>query len=394
MRILVGITGGVAAYKAAEIIREFVEAGHEVRAVPTANALRFIGTATLEALTHNSVHSDLYEDVEDVRHIELAKWAELLLVAPATASFLARTAAGIADDLLGNIVLATVAPIVVAPAMHTEMWQNPATLSNVKTLRLRGITVIEPAVGRLTGSDSGVGRLPEPHYIAATSLSRVVAKDLQGKTVLVIAGGTREPIDPVRFIGNRSSGKQGIALVEEAVSRGAEVSLIAANFNYHSPEVATVEVSTTAELQQALFASGAQFDYVIMPAAVSDYRVANPSSTKLKKSEKGDDLELVLVQNPELITELASRIHTAKPDAKVAGFAAETSSGDELVELGKAKLVRKGLDLLIANNVSSNKGFDQDENEVVLISKSDLVKVPGSKREIAKAIFDLLLISR
>lgn len=390
MRVLVGITGGVAAYKAAEIIRELTESGHEVRAVPTANALKFIGAATLEALTHNSVHSELYEDVEDVRHIELAQWAELILVAPATASFLARTVSGIADDLLGNIILASKAPLVVAPAMHTEMWQNPATVSNVVSLRERGVLVIDPAVGRLTGTDSGVGRLPDPAFIVQSALSKVVAQDLAGKRVLIVAGGTREAIDPVRFIGNRSSGKQGIALVEEAVARGADVQLVAANFAFYSPEVETTLVTSTSDLIAALDTIGSNFDFVIMPAAVSDYRVENPSPTKVKKSELGSKLEISLVENPDVIAQLASSVRAGNSAAKIIGFAAETANGDALIQLAKGKLSRKGLDLVAANQVSDSLGFDQDSNQVVLVGTDSQTEVSGSKRAIAKAIFDAI----
>jgi phosphopantothenoylcysteine decarboxylase/phosphopantothenate--cysteine ligase len=390
MRVLVGITGGVAAYKAAEVIRGLVEAGHEIRAVPTPNALRFIGAATLEALTHNSVHSELYDDVEEVRHIELAKWAQLIIVAPATASFLARTASGLADDLLGNIILATTAPLVIAPAMHTEMWQNQATITNVETLKRRGILVIDPAVGRLTGADSGVGRLPDPEYIVQSALSKVVAKDFAGKKVLIVAGGTREAIDPVRFIGNRSSGKQGIALVEEAVARGASVQLVAANFAYYSPEVVTKNVSSTDELVQALGDVGSDFDIVVMPAAVSDFRVSEPSSKKVKKSESGSQLVLSLVENPDVISMLANSVRSINPMAKIVGFAAETESGNELIELAKGKLTRKGLDLVVANEVSDSLAFDQESNDVVLVSANIEQPVSGSKRLIAKAIFDAI----
>ncbi len=390
MRVLVGITGGVAAYKAAEIIRELTESGHEVRAVPTLNALRFIGAASLEALTHNSVHVDLYSDVEEVRHIELAKWAELILVAPATASFLARTVSGVADDLLGNIVLASTAPLVVAPAMHTEMWQNPATMANVVTLRDRGVLVIDPAVGRLTGTDTGVGRLPDPAYIVQSALSKVVAKDLANKSVLVVAGGTRESIDPVRYIGNRSSGKQGIALVEEAIARGAKVQLVAANVAYYSPEAVITNVVTTAELEVAIDALGTAFDYIVMPAAISDFRLENPNSSKLKKSTTGARLELSLIQNPDVISNLSKKIREVNPSAKVVGFAAETVGGDELLDLAKGKLIRKGLDLVVANQVSESLGFDNDSNQVILIDSNSQQLVSGSKRVIAKAIFDAI----
>lgn len=391
MRVLVGITGGVAAYKAAEVIRELAELGHDVRVVPTRNSLNFIGVSTFEALSHNAVHVDLFEEVENVRHIELAQWAELVLVAPATASFLARTAAGIADDLLGNIVLATSAPIAVYPAMHTEMWENAATRHNVQVLRERGILVSDPAVGRLTGTDTGVGRLPEPKFIAQSALSRVVPQDLAGKSVLVVAGGTREAIDPVRYIGNRSSGKQGIALVEEAVARGANVKLIAANLDYYVPGIDIVRVSSTAELIGAVEALDSSIDFAVMPAAVSDFRVDHVSEKKLKKSELGAQVELALVENPDVITLLGIKVRSVNANAAIVGFAAETLTGEELKTVAKTKLAKKNLDFIVANEVSSSKGFDTDFNDVIIIGKVFEKVASGTKRSIAKAIFDLLV---
>lgn len=390
MRVLVGITGGIAAYKAAEIVREFVELGHEVRVVTTQNALRFIGAATLEALSHNPVSTDIYSDVSEVRHIELARWAEIVLVAPATASFLARTATGLADDLLGNVILASTAPIFIAPAMHTEMWLNAATISNVQILRARGLTVIEPASGRLTGSDTGIGRLPDAKDIVASVLNAQTKKnDLAGKKVLVVAGGTREFIDPVRFIGNRSSGKQGIALAEVASSRGAQVTLIAANFDYSSAKINVIPATTSLDVQEALEMLGVDFDFVIMPAAISDFKPAMVSETKLKKTG-GQGLDLELFQTADLISDLASKLHHANPNCKVIGFAAETASGEELIALGRTKLHRKGLDFVVANDVSGGSGFESDENSVSVLSDSILVSLEGSKFEIASGIFDVI----
>jgi phosphopantothenoylcysteine decarboxylase/phosphopantothenate--cysteine ligase len=387
MRVLVGITGGIAAYKAAEVIRELTELGHEVKVVPTQNALRFIGAATLEALSHNQVHSELYSDVADVKHIELARWAEVLLVAPATASFLARTASGVADDLLGNIVLATTAPIIVAPAMHTEMWANNATVANVLTLRARGIIVVEPGIGRLTGNDSGVGRLPEPSVIVSIVQAVATPKDLSGKKVLVVAGGTREPIDPVRYIGNRSSGKQGIALVEVALTRGATVTLVAANFEYTNRDVQTFSVSSAQDLKETLDSLSDEFDYVIMPAAVSDFRVENISHEKIKRV--GDErLSIVLLPNQDLISELSHRLSTS---TKIVGFAAETETGEKLVENARAKLTAKNLFMIVANDVSEGKAFDAEENSVVLITHHTSHQVSASKAEIANQIYSLLL---
>ncbi|MFM2238162.1 MAG: hypothetical protein RL389_509, partial [Actinomycetota bacterium] len=391
MRVLVGITGGIAAYKSAEIVRAFSELGHDVRVIATPNALRFIGAATLEALSHNQLFSDLYSDIPDVRHIELAQWAEVVLVAPATASFLARSASGLADDLLGNVLLATTAPIAVAPAMHSEMWLNAATEANVSTLRARGITVIEPGIGRLTGEDTGVGRLPEANQLVQATLSLVTPKDLSGKSILVVAGGTREFIDPVRYIGNRSSGKQGIALVEEAVARGASVTLIAANFNYQSSQVKVIDVVDTDGLLAAMSLLDLNFDFIVMPAAVSDYRAKSFSEKKIKRSSSSYSLELIA--NPDVIATLSAEARKVNPEVRVVGFAAETESGSALLSLAKEKLSKKHLHLIVANDVSDGAAFDVDENSVHIISENTSKLVSGSKRLIAAEIYTVLLDS-
>jgi phosphopantothenoylcysteine decarboxylase/phosphopantothenate--cysteine ligase len=391
MRVLVGITGGIAAYKSAEIVRAFSELGHDVRVIATPNALRFIGAATLEALSHNQLFSDLYSDIPDVRHIELAQWAEVVLVAPATASFLARSASGLADDLLGNVLLATTAPIAVAPAMHSEMWLNAATESNVSTLRARGITVIDPGTGRLTGEDTGVGRLPETNQLVQAALSLVTPKDLSGKSILVVAGGTREFIDPVRYIGNRSSGKQGIALVEEAVARGASVTLIAANFNYQSSQVKVIDVVDTDGLLAAMSLLYLNFDFIVMPAAVSDYRAKSFSEKKIKRSSSSYSLELTA--NPDVIATLSAEARKVNPEVRVVGFAAETESGSALLSLAKEKLSKKHLHLIVANDVSDGAAFDVDENSVHIISENTSKLVSGSKRLIAAEIYTVLLDS-
>lgn len=391
MRILVGITGGIAAYKSAELIRLFVEAGHEVRVVPTPNALRFIGSATLEALSHNPVHSELYDDVNDVRHIELAHWAELIVVAPATASFLARAAAGLADDLLCNVIMAADCPKVFAPAMHTEMWLNGATVSNVAILRDREVNVIEPASGRLTGTDTGIGRLPDATQIFDVALNASRPKDLAGKNVLVIAGGTREPVDAVRFIGNKSSGKQGLALADVAKSRGAEVTLIAANIASANYGIERIDVKSVEDLQSSLKQVGLKFDFILMPAAISDYRVASPSASKLKKSELGEKFSIEMVRNPDIIAGIAE----SKPaNTKLVGFAAETESGAALKSVAFSKLQAKKLDFIVANDVSEGKAFDKDFNDVVMMSKTESSEVSGTKLEIANKIFDLLLTAK
>jgi phosphopantothenoylcysteine decarboxylase/phosphopantothenate--cysteine ligase len=389
MRIVVGITGGIAAYKAVTLIRQLTEAGHEVKVIPTANALRFVGAATLEAISHNTVDPDLYTDVADVKHIALAQEADLIIVAPATGSFLARTAAGIADDLLSNVVLASSAPVVLAPAMHTEMWTNAATVQNVTTLRSRGILVIDPASGRLTGSDTGVGRLPEPEEIARIALGALLPRDLEGKMFVVTAGGTQEPLDPVRFIGNRSSGKQGLAIARAASARGAKVTLIAANLEVVEA-FDTIHVSTAKELQSALNVVDAKTDCLVMVAAVGDFRLAAPHDQKIKKASDDVDLTLVLERTPDLLSETSTRLRADGADCIVVGFAAETSTSQtELEELAKEKLNRKGCDFLVANDVSNGKVFGLDETSVLLLSKNGTVEeISGDKSRIANRLLD------
>ncbi|MEO0067150.1 MAG: hypothetical protein RJB63_275 [Actinomycetota bacterium] len=393
MRVVLGVTGGIAAYKATGIIRLLTEAGHDVKVIPTANALRFIGATTLEALSHNSVDPDLYTDVESVKHVELGQSADLVIVAPATASFLARMASGLADDLLMNTLLATKAPVLVAPAMHTEMWQNPATVANVATLRSRGIEVLDPAVGRLTGADSGPGRLPEPDEIVAAALTLVAPQDLTGKRILISAGGTQEPIDPVRFLGNHSSGKQGIALAVEASKRGALVSLIAANVTEPIPALhEVIRVSTAAELSNAIGDRLGKVEAVIMTAAVADFRVESAANTKLKRSELGDEITLKLVANPDILAGLVTRIRNEKLSVVSVGFAAETAvNTNELQKLAERKLEAKGCDILVSNNVSGGAVFGADHNSVIVLTKTGSVTArDGSKTAIANHILDVL----
>jgi phosphopantothenoylcysteine decarboxylase/phosphopantothenate--cysteine ligase len=393
MRVVLGVTGGIAAYKATGIIRQLTEAGHDVKVIPTANALRFIGATTLEALSHNSVDPDLYTDVESVKHVELGQSADLIIVAPATAAFLARMASGLADDLLMNTILASKAPILVAPAMHTEMWQNAATVANVETVRSRGIQVLEPAVGRLTGIDSGPGRLPEPEEIVAAALALAAPQDLAGKRILITAGGTQEPIDPVRFLGNHSSGKQGIALAIEATARGAVVTLIAANVSEPIPALHNlVRVSTAADLALAVSINLADCDAIIMAAAVADFRVETAANTKLKRSELGDEINLKLVANPDILAGLVKRVEAEGLEVTTVGFAAETAaSANELQRLAEHKLEAKGCDILVANNVSAGAVFGADENSVLVLTKSGSVTArDGSKRAIAAHILDVL----
>jgi phosphopantothenoylcysteine decarboxylase/phosphopantothenate--cysteine ligase len=394
LRILVGVTGGIAAYKAAGVIRGFTELGHSVKVVPTQNALRFIGATTLEALSHNAVDPDLYTDVDSVKHIALAQEADLVVVAPATAAFLARYATGTADDLLLNVLLATKAQVVVAPAMHTEMWTHPATVANVSTLRSRGVVVIEPAVGRLTGEDSGQGRLPEPEVIVSQALACLAKQDLSGKQIVIAAGGTREPIDSVRFIGNKSSGKQGIALADAASSRGAQVTLIAINLEADLSRFPNViRVSTTEELSEALNVAIVSSDVLLMPAAVSDFRVSNPLVGKLSRAES-ETKNLELVANPDLLAGLAKLRDSKNLASVLVGFAAEVledGQGDEeLLKRAQNKLHKKNVDLVIANDVSNGQVFDSESNSVLIVSKDESQKASGSKLSVANSILDVV----
>ncbi|MEN9957606.1 MAG: hypothetical protein RIR46_1214 [Actinomycetota bacterium] len=392
MRILVGITGGIAAYKAVGVVRLLVEAGHDVKVIPTANALRFIGAATLEAISKNTVDPDLYTDVADVKHVELGQSADLIIVAPATASFIARTAAGLGDDLLSSSILASKAPVLIAPAMHTEMWENASTVANVETLRARGINVLEPAVGRLTGEDSGKGRMPEPEQIVEAALNLSVSQDLAGVKVLITAGGTREPIDSVRFIGNNSSGLMGLALYKAAKSRGADVRLIAANLQA-GLAASQVDVSTTEELRSALLELVPATDVLVMTAAVSDYRIENPSSDKLKKADLGSTPTLTLIENPDLLAEVAASRASSQRQILV-GFAAETLDGPALISNARKKLESKNVDLIVANDVTGGAVFGSDVTAVELVSSEAVTSFKGTKFDAANEIFNWIVAAR
>jgi phosphopantothenoylcysteine decarboxylase/phosphopantothenate--cysteine ligase len=389
LRIVVGITGGIAAYKAVSVVREFVKDGHHVDVIATEAALQFVGRPTLEAISRNSVHVGLYDDVAQVRHVALGQQADVVVIAPATANTLAQLAAGLAPDLLGNTVLARRGPLVVAPAMHTEMWENPANQHNIATLKERGIVVVGPGVGPLTGSDSGSGRMSEPSEIVAATYSVVsgdVAQDLVGKKILITGGGTREPLDPVRFIGNRSSGKQAAALAKQALLRGAEVTLIAAHLEVEVPGgVSFVPVSTAQEMREAVLERAIDADIVIMAAAVSDYRLEEISSTKLKKEDNSGQLHLTLVENPDILKELVSHKRT---EQIIVGFAAETAHEEELLRIAQAKLARKGCDYLVVNQVGWDQGFGTESNTVTLLSSSGdiLETATGNKVSVADTI--------
>lgn len=395
LNIVVGITGGIAAYKAVGVVRALVLAGHDVHVVPTEGALRFVGRPTLEAISRNPVHTDLYEGVAEVRHVAIGQAADLIVIAPATANTIAKLATGLADDLLGNTVLASEAPVVIAPAMHTEMWRHPATQANIATLRSRGVTVVGPAVGQLTGADSGPGRMEEPEVIAAAALEVAAASgrhDLEGLRIVVTAGGTREPLDPVRFLGNRSSGKQGVAIARAARARGADVVLIAANLEVPDPAGCDIRrVSTALELQAAVTEAALAADVVVMAAAVADYRPADVSETKLKKDSSDDGLTLELVRNPDILAGLG---HAPHDGTLLVGFAAETEPDDDrLLALGRAKREAKGADLLVVNRVGWNEGFATDENAVVVIGRDGeiVTRADGTKTSVADDILDVVV---
>ncbi|MFD7987049.1 bifunctional phosphopantothenoylcysteine decarboxylase/phosphopantothenate--cysteine ligase CoaBC [Kitasatospora indigofera] len=391
-RVVLGVSGGIAAYKACELLRRLTESGHQVTVVPTAAALHFVGEATWAALSGRPAATETWESVHQVPHVRIGQQADLVVVAPATADLMARAAHGLADDLLTNTLLTARCPVVFAPAMHTEMWEHPATQENVATLRRRGAIVLEPAVGRLTGVDTGKGRLPEPSAIfeaCRTVLRRGgLGTDLAGRHVVVSAGGTREPLDPVRFLGNRSSGKQGYALAATAAARGARVTLVSANAELPDPAgVDVVHVSTALQLREAALKAVADADAVVMAAAVADFRPAEYVTGKIKKVDGVEPAPVVLVRNPDVLAELSAA--RARPGQLVVGFAAET---DDVLANGRAKLARKGCDLLVVNEVGERKGFGSDQNEAVVLGADGTeTAVPvGPKEALADVVWDLV----
>jgi phosphopantothenoylcysteine decarboxylase / phosphopantothenate---cysteine ligase len=397
-RIVLGVAGGIAAYKAAELLRQFTESGSSVRVVPTASALRFVGAPTWAALSGHPVSTEVWDDVHEVPHVRLGREADLVVVAPATADLLAKAAAGLADDLLTSTLLTARCPVLFAPAMHTEMWLHPATQENVATLRRRGSLVLEPAVGRLTGADSGPGRLPEPIELAELA-RRVLARgraglstDLAGRHVVVSAGGTREYLDPVRFLGNRSSGRQGYALATTAVARGAEVTLVAANVALPDPAGAKmVRVVSTEDLRTAMLAASPDADAIVMAAAPADFRPAAPRTTKIKKTAASPD-PLDLVTTPDVLAELSAQ--RPRPGQVVVGFAAETGDQrSDVLAYAREKLLRKGCDLLVVNEVGEGRAFESARNTaVVLGSDGSRVDVPdGPKEALADVVWDLVV---
>ena len=393
MRIVIGVGAGIAAYKVCDLVRRLSEAGHEIRVIPTPESVRFVGTATWEALSGHPVSTTPWDDVPSVPHVRIGQQADLIVVAPATADLLARSAAGLAPDLLGNVLLTARCPVIFAPAMHTEMWLHPATVANVATLRARGAIVLEPASGRLTGPDSGPGRLPEPAELAAAA-ARVLARgglppDLAGRRVVVSAGGTREEIDPVRFIGNWSSGRQGYAVAAAAAARGADVTLVAANTALPDPAgVRVVRVTSAADLREAMLPLAQAADAVVMAAAVADYRPAVRSAAKLKKTG-GAPTPISLAENPDILRELAGPLR--RPGQVIVGFGAETS---DLLANGAAKLAAKGCDLLVVNQVGDGLAFGTADNAAeILAADGERVSVPrGPKENLADVIWDLIAV--
>ncbi|HUR73179.1 MAG TPA: bifunctional phosphopantothenoylcysteine decarboxylase/phosphopantothenate--cysteine ligase CoaBC [Sporichthya sp.] len=404
-RVVLGVSGGIAAYKACELLRRFTEGGASVRVVPTESALKFVGAATWAALSGNPVDSTVWTDVHEVPHVRIGQQADLIVVAPATADLMARAASGLADDLLTATLLTARCPVLFAPAMHTEMWEHPATVENVATLRRRGVIVLDPASGRLTGADTGPGRLPEPaqiHAVAMRLLDRRpsgqgAAADLAGRRVVISAGGTREPLDPVRFLGNRSTGRQGYALAETALARGAEVVLVAANVELPDPAGAkVVRVGSAEDLRAAVFEAAADADVIVMAAAVADFRPARSVPAKIKKSD-ADPAPLALVRNPDVLAELCA--DRPRAGQVIVGFAAETGDADgSVLDHGRAKLARKGCDLLVVNDVGADaegrsKAFGSPDNAAVVLG-SDGTETPvqrGPKSALADVIWDLAL---
>ena len=400
-RIVLGVAGGIAAYKACELLRRLRAAEHDVTVVPTESALQFVGASTWAALSGHPVSTSVWDEVHQVPHVRIGQRSDLVLVAPATADLLARAAAGRADDLLTNVLLTARCPVVFAPAMHTEMWHHAATRANVETLRSRGCVVVDPDSGRLTGADSGPGRLPDPaelFAVATSVLARpdtaagLASQDLRGLRVAVSAGGTREHLDPVRFLGNSSSGLMGWALARAAVLRGADVQLVAANVDRAAPAGVQLEtVTSTGDLDQAMRRAAKEADLVVMAAAPADFTPARSSDTKIKKQSGSDGLELQLVQTTDVLAGLVSA--RTDPRQVLVGFAAETPTyGQSLLELGRSKLARKGCDLLVLNAVGRGLVFGQSDSEITLItSGSERGPIAGSKDTLAQHIWDAVL---
>lgn len=391
--IILGVGAGIAAYKVCDLLRRLTESGYQVRVMPTHDSLRFVGAATWAALSGQPVATDLWADAHEVPHVQIGRQADLVVVAPATADLLAKAAYGLAGDLLTATLLTAACPVMFAPAMHTEMWQHPATRASVALLRARGAVVLEPAVGRLTGTDSGQGRLPEPAELFETAV-RVLDRgavglhpDLTGRRVVVSAGGTREELDPVRFLGNWSSGRQGYALAAVAAARGAEVTLVAANVTLPDPAgTRVVRVISARQMRAAVLDAAEGADAVVMAAAVADYRPVSRSDSKIKKSGHVP-ARISLTENPDILAELAA--HRTAPGQVIVGFAAET---DDVLAAGRRKLARKGCDLLVVNQVGNGRAFGADQNAaVVLAAGGEVTEIPLVAKEVlADRVWDLV----
>lgn len=405
MRIVLGVSAGIAAYKSVHVARLLKEDGHQVDVIPTAGALEFVGRATWEAISGRPVSTSVFEGVDEVRHVRLGQEADLIIVAPATADLLARVRAGLAGDLLTTTILASEAPKLLVPAMHTEMWRNAATQENVDILRSRGVEVMEPATGRLTGKDSGPGRMPEPEQIKtqADLLLKPTDAPLAGQKVLITAGGTREPLDPVRYLGNRSSGKQGLALARAAQAAGAQVTLIAGVMDQRpGPELTgteVIQVETTEQMHDAVLAEAAQADVLIMAAAVADFRPADYTQTKIKKTDDGTSPVITLQRNPDILAEtVRRRTETGAGPRVIVGFAAETGDeGRDPLNLAQQKLQRKGCELLVLNRVGENLVFGQETTEIHILASAAAQQrlqdyepghVVGSKQEAAVSVVE------
>lgn len=399
VNIVVSVTGGIAAYKTVHLVRLLTKAGHDVTVVPTEDALRFVGLPTWEAISRHPVTTSVHDDVARVRHVALGQNADLVIVAPATANSIAKMAAGLADDLFGTTLLATEAPVLIAPAMHAEMWRHPATQANIATLRARGVHIVGPADGELAGGDSGPGRMSEPEEIFDAAVALLAPRDLDGLTVAISAGGTREPIDPVRYLGNRSSGRQGAALAAEAAARGAEVVLVAANISAdvlsaaQHPSIRVVPVGSAAELSAAMKDAAAEADVLVMAAAVADYRPVAVSDRKLTK-EGGGIPPIELVENEDIV---AALVAARRPGQLVVGFAAETPEDEEeLFARARRKQQRKGVDVLVVNEVGWDRGFESADNAVHILGRDGAAagSASGSKRAVSAAVWDAIAGAR
>ncbi len=399
VNIVVSVTGGIAAYKTVHLVRLLTKAGHDVTVVPTEDALRFVGLPTWEAISRHPVTTSVHDDVARVRHVALGQNADLVIVAPATANSIAKMTAGLADDLFGTTLLATEAPVLIAPAMHAEMWRHPATQANIATLRARGVHIVGPADGELAGGDSGPGRMSEPEEIFDAAVALIAPRDLEGLTVAISAGGTREPIDPVRYLGNRSSGRQGAALAAEAAARGAQVVLVAANISAdvlsaaQHPSIRVVPVGSAAELSAAMKDAAAEADVLVMAAAVADYRPVAVSDRKLTK-EGGGIPPIELVENEDIV---AALVAARRPGQLVVGFAAETPEDEEeLFARARRKQERKGVDVLVVNEVGWERGFESADNAVHILGRDGAAagSASGSKRAVSAAVWDAIADAR